>query len=204
MGDIWQQDKLLLFLAFFIPGFIAMQVYGLFIATGDRDFTKQLPEAIAYSAIHYALFGWLILVNHGVWRTVAAYIVVLILPIFWPPAILLIRDWKRYSPRILSRKILGFLIQPTASPWDHVFSESKERWIRIKLKSGQYVGGLLARGSWTSTYPSPEQIYISKEFRVDANGFQTPYKKSEGLLVNGTEIEYLELYSGEEKKSERR
>ncbi len=117
MGDLWTADHLLLFLAFFVPGFISMRVYGLFIAANTPDFTKQLPEAIAYSAIHYAVTGWLIFIApRGLQRDLVTYIVVLILPIFWPPIILLVRNWQYYRSRILTKRFLALLLHPEATP----------------------------------------------------------------------------------------
>jgi hypothetical protein len=188
-------DKLVLFLAFFLPGFISLQVYGLFIATGERDFAKQLPEVIAFSAIHYALTGWIIFIQTDQQaRTIAAYFVVLVLPIFWPPILLLSRNWKKYSKRIFSIRFPQYLLQPEAKPWDRIFDDITEKWVRIRLKSGVWVGGVLARGSSTSTHPLPEQIYIREAWMLDSMGaFIEKTARTGGLLVNGAEIEYIEF-----------
>ncbi|HTD38246.1 MAG TPA: DUF6338 family protein [Candidatus Limnocylindrales bacterium] len=200
MGDIWQQDKLFLFLAFFLPGFISTEIYGLFIAVGERDFVKQLPAIVAYSAIHYAFtLPIYILAPAGPWKTFAAYLVVLVLPLAWPPIVLLMRDWHKWAPRILSKEVFTYMLQPEYSPWDRVFDDLSERWIRIRLKSGAYVGGLLAKGSLTSTYPCPEQIFVQEEWTLDSDtgAFQHEVP-SAGLLVNGAEIEFIELIEGQE------
>lgn len=195
MADIWSTDKLLLFLAFFVPGFISMSVYGLLVATNDADFTKRLPEAIAYSAIHYALTGWIILVAPaGIPRYVAAYVVVLILPILWPPIMLLIRDWDYWRDRILTTKCLSYLLAPEATPWDKFFAAQRGCWVRIRLKSGRYIGGAYGRGSESSTYPSPEQLYVKKQYKCDETGFGDPVKGTAGFLVSGSEIETLEFF----------
>lgn len=199
MGDIWSQDKLYLFLAFFLPGFISTEVYSLFIATGERDFVKQLPAVVSYSAIHYALTLWIFLVVPVGWpKTVAAYLIVLILPVFWAPIILLLRDWNKWRPRIFSRDLTEYLLAPEYSPWERLFADASERWVRIRLKSGGYVGGLLARGSMTSTYPCPEQLYINSEWKIDDDGKFKERIESAGILVNGTEVEFVELIDGEE------
>ena len=86
-----------IFFAFFIPGFISSQIYGLFIGIDDTDFSKRLPAVIGYSAIHYAITGWLILVTpDGTARIAVAYIVVFVIPIFWPFGILWLRDCRRW------------------------------------------------------------------------------------------------------------
>ena len=130
-------------------------------------------------------------------KTAAAYIVVLVLPIVWAPVVLLVRDPKKWAPRIFTRDVLAYLLEPEYSPWDRLFNDVREHWIRIRLKSGAYVGGVLAQGSMASSYPSPEQIYIQSEWRLDPDsGAFTSRVANAGLLVNGTEIEYLELIEG--------
>jgi|GEM_PF-2259457 len=197
VGDIWTTDHLALFLAFFVPGFIVMRIYGLFIATERPDFVKQLPEAVAYSAIHYALTGWIILLAApGIQRGIAAYVVVLVLPVLWPPIVLLIRNWPYYRKRILTPKFLEFLLTPEATPWDKLFADRRALWIRIKLKAGGYIGGVYGKGSWSSTYPCPEQLYVKEQYECDVTGFGDAVPNSDGFLVNGTEIETIELFRG--------
>lgn len=41
MGNIWATDKLALFIAFVLPGFISMQIYRLFVAGDDSDIVKK-------------------------------------------------------------------------------------------------------------------------------------------------------------------
>src|SRR5690554_8094132 len=53
--DIWEIDKLALFLAFVIPGFISIKAYQLAFPGTERATSDQLVDAIAYSSINYAL-----------------------------------------------------------------------------------------------------------------------------------------------------
>ena len=41
LGNIWATDKLALFIAFVLPGFISMQIYRLFVAGDDSDIVKK-------------------------------------------------------------------------------------------------------------------------------------------------------------------
>jgi hypothetical protein len=45
-------DKILLFTLFFVPGFIYLKSYRLFIAENKTDFSKDLYEAIGISLIN--------------------------------------------------------------------------------------------------------------------------------------------------------
>lgn len=58
--DIWNADKLALFLVFFLPGFISIKVYDLVVPGERRDFSKSLLETISYSTLNFAALFWLI------------------------------------------------------------------------------------------------------------------------------------------------
>jgi Family of unknown function (DUF6338) len=51
----WTQDRLLLFLLFFVPGFISIKIYDLLVPSERRDFQSTLAEAIGYSAVNFAV-----------------------------------------------------------------------------------------------------------------------------------------------------
>ena len=53
--DIWEIDKLILFITFVIPGFISIKAYQLIYPGKERAASDQLIDAIAYSSINYAL-----------------------------------------------------------------------------------------------------------------------------------------------------
>jgi len=183
-------STLVLFLLFFVPGFISVQVYSLFIAVGDQDFSKKLPEVVAYSAIHYAVTLWPVFVTHGVAQIVTAYLVVLVLPCAWPPLILWARQRVKWS-------WVQRMLKPEASPWDRVFSDRANRWVKIRTKDGQCVGGYMGRGSLTSSYPYPQQIYISREYKIDqTTGIfeRSPVARTGGVLVDCNEIAYMQFF----------
>jgi hypothetical protein len=142
--EFWSQHTLELFVAFFVPGFISTQIYRLFVACEDEDFTKNLPAVIAYSALHYGVFGWLLLITSGVTQQICAYLIIFFAPIVWPFVILLLRDWEKWSVNFKSlANIRDAMLKPEATPWDRVFT-NKGRFVRITLKKGRMVGGYLA------------------------------------------------------------
>ena len=53
--DIWETDKLLLFIGFVIPGFVSLKIYELLQHSAPKESANQLIDAIAYSCINYAL-----------------------------------------------------------------------------------------------------------------------------------------------------
>jgi hypothetical protein len=199
VGDIWAVDKLQLFIAFVLPGFISLQVYRLFVAGDDSDITKKLPAIVSYSAMHYAVFGWIILASpKGGFRNFAAYLVVLVLPAAWPPLILLARDVHKWSQIFWPpSRLLSEMLRPEATPWDRVLS-NRQRFVRITRGDGSFVGGYLAAGSQVSTYPNERQIYIRNEHLIDqATGEIGDRIDSTGILVTGEEIKLIELIDSE-------
>ena len=53
-----KQETLLLFLLFFVPGFVSIKVYDLLVPGERRDFSKSFYEAIAYSALNVGVLFW--------------------------------------------------------------------------------------------------------------------------------------------------
>jgi Family of unknown function (DUF6338) len=56
--DIWEADKLVLFFAFVVPGFVSLKTYELLFPSAARETSALLIDAIAYSCINYAILIW--------------------------------------------------------------------------------------------------------------------------------------------------
>jgi hypothetical protein len=90
---------------------------------------------------------------------------------------------------------------PTA--WDSIFSNEPEGWVLIRLKSGRWIGGQYADGSYAGGYPEAPDLFLAQacavdqeneEFVLGPNGQPEPIgPPSWGLLVRWEEIEYLEV-----------
>ncbi|MFH1942657.1 MAG: DUF6338 family protein [bacterium] len=192
--DIWQIDKLLLFLIFFIPGFLSVKIYDLLVPGERRDFSKSLVEVIGYSCINFAALSWLIILIHSNnfytnYRVCYIIIVVLILfifPILWPPIFL----------KILSLKFIAkYVINPIPKPWDYIFSKREAFWVIVNLQNGERIGGIYDKNSYTSSYPVEEQIYLEEVWTLDENGkFIEPIKRSNGILIMDGQISSIEFF----------
>ena len=55
--DIWDANKLLLFIAFVIPGFVSLKTYELLCPGAPKESDKLLIDAVAYSSINYAAYS---------------------------------------------------------------------------------------------------------------------------------------------------
>lgn len=191
--DIWELDKLLLFIAFVMPGFISIKAYQLIFPGKERLTSDQLIDAIAYSCINYSiLIIPIISVESGGLKESCPFlyysfylIVLLIAPIVW---VLL---WKYLRTREF---FLRNAPHPTSRTWDFLFSQRKPYWAKVILKNGTIIGGLYSTKSNASSAPSPEQIYLEQTWIIDANGaFVRKKNETEGVLILSDEISHIEL-----------
>lgn len=191
--DIWQKDKLLLFLAFFIPGFISIKVYDLLVPSEKRDFSKSIFEVVGYSSLNYAFWSWLIFLmhtggfynDHKVWYFLFVVLIMFISPLIWAVLFFKLSSWSFVSK---------YIVHPIKKPWDYVFGKRESYWIIVHLKDGRKIGGRYDTNSFASSYPSDEQIYIEDLWVLDENGqFIKRVDDTKGVIVFGSEILSVEF-----------
>ena len=87
--------------------------------------------------------------------------------------------------------------------WDYFFAGRPDGWVRLKLKSGPWIGGAYARGSYVAGYPEDGDILLANradvdpatgDFVTDATG--AVVLRAEKLLIRWEEVEYLEFIDG--------
>ena len=132
--DIWQIDKIVLFVILFIPGFIAIKVYDLLVPSERRDFSKSLFEVIGYSCLNFAALSWLIIlihsgsfhVRHKAWYFIFLFFIIFIVPVLWPIFLLKLCSW---------RPIAKYIIHPIKK---HISDESVDLiYLDPPFKSGK-------------------------------------------------------------------
>ena len=145
--EIWEVDKLVLFIAFVIPGFVSIKCYQLLFPGTEKSASDQIVDAIAYSSINYALLSLPIILLEKIktshsWLYYLFYFFALFLaPICWVFLLKYLRTrnfFQRNAPH------------PMAKPWDYVFSQRKPYWLKVTLKDGTIIGGKYAEKSFTS------------------------------------------------------
>ncbi|MDT3230887.1 DUF6338 family protein [Pseudomonas sp. rhizo25] len=192
--DIWQADKLILFIAFVIPGFLSIKFYQLIFPGTIRNASDQLIDAVAYSCINYALLFWAIVYVEGAgFRQIhpSLYYVFYVFVLFVSPFFLVLAwKWLRTHERFK-----GTAPHPTPKPWDFVFKQAKPFWIVVYLKNGNKVGGRYSGKSFASSFPADEQIYLEESWLVsDAGLLDRAVKQSAGVLIMASEISYVEFF----------
>ncbi|WP_086851866.1 DUF6338 family protein [Amycolatopsis kentuckyensis] len=84
--------------------------------------------------------------------------------------------------------------EPTPTAWDALFHDSGSCFVRMRLKSGLWVGGWLGSRSAVSAYPQPGDIYLQTQYRMAPDGtFVSRMPGSAGVYVKAADIEVLEL-----------
>lgn len=193
--NIWDIDKLALFIAFVIPGFISIKAYQLAFPGTDRATSVQLIDAVAYSSINYALLIFpIISIESGNLRDTCKFLyylfyvfVLFLAPIIW------VLIWKYLRTRDFFQRNAP---HPTAKPWDYVFAQRKPYWIKVTLKDGTVIAGRYADKSFASSAPAPEQIYLEETWVLnDKGGFERAKNNTEGVIILSSEISHIELRS---------
>lgn len=190
--DIWEVDKIVLFIAFVIPGFISLKFYQLLYPGVLRNASDQLVDAVAYSCVNYALLLWLILtVESSSLQAVHPnlyyffYLFILfVAPIFW----VILWGWMR-TFEIFQKNAP----HPVAKPWDFVFQQRKQYWVIVYMKSGEQIGGKFSAKSFASSAPADEQLYLEEVWLVENGVLQRAVKESAGVLIGASEISHIEF-----------
>ncbi|MFU1555307.1 DUF6338 family protein [Aeromonas sp. A04] len=192
--EILELNKLLLFVAFVMPGFIAIKAYELFAVASERKSTsEQLIDAVSYSCINYVI--WLpvvYMVESGELKNVHfwLYVIFYFLVLFVSP-VLISYLWVTVRVKKLS-------LHPIQKPWDYVFSKRQMYWVIVTLKSGEKVGGLYGSESFASSSPAPEQIFLQDSWIInDDKCLERTKDGSAGILILSSEILYLEFYKAD-------
>lgn len=192
--ELLELNKLLLFVAFVMPGFIAIKAYELFAVASERKSTsEQLIDAVSYSCINYVI--WLpvvYMVESGELKNVHFWLYVLFyfLVLFVSP-VLISYLWVKIRVKKLS-------LHPIQKPWDYVFSKRQMYWVIVTLKSGEKVGGLYGSESFASSSPAPEQIFLQDSWIInDDKCLERKKDGSAGILILSSEILYLEFYKAD-------
>lgn len=93
---------------------------------------------------------------------------------------------------------------PAPRSWDHLFGGQPDGWVRMRLKSGGWIGGVWAqvgdRRSYAAGYPEDQDLFLAATASVDPDSGE--FLTDDGgnvevlpgaLLVRWSEVEFLEF-----------
>jgi len=192
--DIWEVNKLFLFIAFVVPGFISLKTYDLLQPGLTKDSSQQIIDAVTYSSVNYALLLWPIYaietneirLQHPTLYIIFYVFSLLIAPICWVFAFLRLRKSEFFQKTIA---------HPTVKPWDYVFSKRGRYWVIATLNNGEKIGGRYDAKSFVSHGPAPHQIYLEEAWVInEAGGLERPRSETAGIIICAAEIVAIELF----------
>jgi len=192
--DLWNLDKLAIFIMFAIPGFLMLKTNAVLGLEPQADSSKQVIDAVAYSCINYAILAWPILriEGAGLKKTSPELyygfygFAVFVAPVLW--AVL----WRLLRTTQLLQRVLP---HPTARPWDYVFRQRLPYWTIVTFKDGKQVAGRYSGRSFASASPMPEQLFLEEAWVLNTDGgFERARTDSAGILILGSEVRTLEFF----------
>ncbi|WP_149263452.1 DUF6338 family protein [Actinomadura sp. K4S16] len=82
----------------------------------------------------------------------------------------------------------------TPTAWDDAFKNRGPCFVRVRLKSGRWIGGWYGRHSYASGYPQPADLYLQTAWEVSPMGyFIRPLEQSSGIYIRMEEVECLDF-----------
>lgn len=94
---------------------------------------------------------------------------------------------------------------PAPRAWDYLFGFRPDGWLRLRLKSGVWVGGAYAsaadgRRSYAAGYPEPQDLFLVQTTEVDPSSGAFLFNDDgslrlgeSSLLIRWDEVEFLEF-----------
>lgn len=134
----------------------------------------------------------------GLWFAVVAYVLAPV-SLGWVVGHGTRRRW-RWTQLLTGRN-------PAPRAWDALFGDDPEGWVRLRMKSGAWIGAALGakdgRRSYFAGYPEKQDLYLVQTAEVDPDTGEFLYDEDEqlrvrdsGVLLRWDEVEYLEFFEG--------
>jgi len=194
-----ESNSILLFVLFFLPGFVSLKIWSLF--HGRKEVSKHalIYDCIFFSIVNFAILSPIAVpfIFYGWYKTypflLALFILFysLVVPIFWPFL------WRF----LISKKCLYRFFQlPYATAWDYFVHQRKSCFMLIHLKDDNMIGGYYGPNSYASTSPDEQSVYLEKVYKIKPDGtFGEEIKGSFGLVISKEDYKYIEIfYEGKE------
>jgi hypothetical protein len=191
--------QILIVIVFLIPGLNCTWLIDRLVGRTSISATERLLRAISLSLIVYAVASpWLLRIARGlstgtlwVWEPILAAITLILIA---PPSLALLIVRLRRSDRF--RKVVRRLspIHPAPTAWDFAFSTGGPFFVRVRLSSGERLGGFFGERSFATGYPEPPDLFLEEAWHLTEDGAPVqPIPGSRGVLVKHDVVELLEF-----------
>lgn len=171
-----------------------MKMYSVIQPGAHKDSSKAILDVVTYSCINYAILlpaifsveRYGIYHSNPFWYYVFYFFALLVFPASLPGILIKLRKLDFVKQR---------LPHPTGKPWDYFFSLGVPCWVIVTLKDGQKIGGRFDSGSFASSSPENEQIYLQEHWVLnDDGGFERERTDTLGIIILSNEIVTVELF----------
>jgi hypothetical protein len=184
-----------LFMLVVFPGLVSTTIYRLIMPSRGLEWENAILQATFYSAINFVLglpalyllvFGYDPL-KHAVRYSLAAALLLVVLPIVWPLVLV-----SLFKSKALARRIQ--IPYPTA--WDFFFDQREPGFVLVHLADGKLLGGYWGGNSYAGSFPNDGDIYLEAVYSIDEAGrFGEPMPETRGVLLRKEQYSYIELFS---------
>jgi len=203
MYGITSAEAVYIALICIVPGYIFLAFRNQFVAGQDRLGTEQLLAFVTYSALNFAIFGWINLVivpqEAAPWLRIGIWMLTLLVG----PAILGfisgVCTQKEYGSKIYAFFGLN-TVHPTARSWDWIFHRVRPCFVLVTLKDGSQCAGYwgvnaVGTQSFASSDPKERDLYISQVFEIPDEG---PWRRTQkSIFIAAGEIRTVEFIQEE-------
>lgn len=197
MNFLQNEEQLLLFVFFVVPGLISIKVYELYFPTQQKSASRLLIDSITFSCINYLFSIWLIgsmessQVNFKD-KLPILYYLAYVYVLFVNPVVI-VKIWKAIRESERFKSSLNNT-HPIEKPWDYFFSLGKSCYVKVTLKNNEVIAGYYSADSFASSSPAAESIYLETRWLLTETGaFDRPVKRSLGVLIMASDILYIEF-----------
>lgn len=201
--DIFEENKLILFVTFVVPGFIAIKFYELLHPTQFTTSSKQFIDAVSYSSLNLGL--WLLPIFYvescNLDKLNLTWYAIFYLCVLFISPVLMVVGWSMLRR---SKWLQKYVPHPTLKPWDFVFGQRKGYWMIVTLKNGQKLAGLYSNDSFSSSAPASAELYLEQQWTLNSEGgFDKPVEATAGILILSNDIRFIEFFHEGDSDNER-
>jgi len=202
-------EALAILVLFFIPGFVATQVYIRNDPTADASQPKYLLSVAVWAAIvHVLVFpatAGLLTERDSVLQHSDVFVRWFVLYLLVAPAVLGLVVGFLVRTRLVGSALrsIGMSIDdrmPTA--WDYAFRPGRPgAYVRVYLKNRDVpLAGKLGKSSLAGVSPGSHDLFLEEAWELDEDGwFAQSAPATRGLWVAGDQIEFVEMFHGSDR-----
>jgi hypothetical protein len=194
-------QTVLITLSVVLPGFITASLFRLIVPAKELSDQRGILSYLAFSAVNYALFGWIIwLALQGGFpqRNVTIGIILLVFVFLIGPLFLGLLFgfvWQRNLHRRMAATIGIRIVHPIPNSWDYMFGSVTEvSWILVTLADDRQVAGYFGTKSFASSDTNERDIFIEQVYKIGSDGTWQKDDNGKGVWLPQREIKLVTLW----------